>query len=394
MAAEGTALEVLLAFLRMGCMSFGGPVAHIGYFRAEFVARRGWCSDREYAEMVGLAQSLPGPSSSQVGFALGLLRAGWWGGLAAWVGFTLPSALLMLAFATFPWMFAGRVGGWSLHGLQLVAVAVVLQAVVTMKRSLAPSGKRLGIALLAAVIAFFVAGQLSTFAAIVFGGVAGLLWLRGGEMPSAEEVRLRVTRMQGVVAAIVFAVLLLAALVYHPVSASGMAIFAAMYRSGGLVFGGGHVVLPLLEGAVVARGWVSQSVFLAGYGAAQALPGPLFVFGGYLGAAAGTLRWGVLGLVGIFAPGLLAMGAVLPFWKDLRRRKNVGAALAGINASVVGVLAVALYRPLWIGAVHSVMDVALALGAFALLMIWKTPPWVVVVCVLVASVGRGLLLGA
>ena len=387
---RGSITEVFLVFLRLGCTSFGGPVAHLGYFQKEIVERRRWCSETRLAELIALAQSLPGPASSQVGFALGVLRAGWLGGLAAWVGFTLPSALLMLAFAYGHSFLAGGTGGWLIHGLQLVAVAVVAQAVLAMKRALAPDRLRMTFAVAATGVTLFAPAHFATLIAIATGAVAGLLFCRSEDDGPSESIVLPWPKAAAATAAILFVVLLvLPPLIAHHVSVPGIAIFSAFYRSGALVFGGGHVVLPLLEDAVVRPGWVSQQAFLAGYGAAQALPGPLFSFAAYLGASVGPdsrpLLYGLVGLIGIFMPGLLAMAAVLPFWNALRGNVPIRAALKGINASVVGVLIAALFHPLWTSTVHTAGDFWIVLLAFTLLTFWKVQPWKVVVGVAAVS---------
>jgi chromate transporter len=383
--ARGSSLEVLLVFLRLGCTSFGGPIAHLGYFRKEIVERRKWCSEKTMAEIIALAQSLPGPASSQVGFALGILRAGWLGGLAAWTGFTLPSALLMLAFAYGHSFLGGSVGQGLLHGLQLVAVAVVAQAVLAMQRSLAPDRMRAALAIAAAGIALLLPAQMATLIAIAAGAAAGLVFLRAGNDGSGESIGLALPKAAGIATAAVFFALLAMALAAHTLSITGLNVFAAFYRSGALVFGGGHVVLPLLNDAVVAPGWVTQRSFLAGYGAAQALPGPLFSFAAYLGAAVrptpNPILYGLLGLAGIFTPGLLAMAAVLPFWSAVRGNRFAQAAIRGINASVVGILIAALYQPLWTTTIHNAGDFWIALLAFALLALWRVQPWIVVACV-------------
>jgi chromate transporter len=398
--ACGNAREVLLAFLRLGCHSFGGPIAHLGYFHTEFVERRQWCGEETFAELVALAQSMPGPASSQVGFALGLLRAGWAGGLAAWLGFTMPSALLMLAFALGHRTLTGRAGAGAVHGLQLVAVAVVAQAILSMRKSLAPDAPRMGVALGAAVIALLAPPAVSTVLAIAAGALFGLLLPRphSAQQPLGR-LHFGVPRLAGVLAGATFLALLLllpiaassgqgtglAGPLWQGFSSQGLAVFSAFYRSGALVFGGGHVVLPLLENAVVARGWVDQSSFLSGYGAAQALPGPLFTFGAYLGAviqpALHPVALSALALVAIFLPGLLVIVAVLPFWDSLRRRPQIQAVLRGVNAAVVGVLVSAFIRPVCSSAIHSVYDLAVALVALALLMRWKMAPWIIVVAV-------------
>jgi chromate transporter len=388
--ARGSIKEVLLVFLRLGCTSFGGPVAHLGYFQKEIVERRRWCSEERLAELIALAQSLPGPASSQVGFALGVLRAGWLGGVAAWIGFTLPSALLMLAFAYGHSFLAGGTGGWLIYGLQLVAVAVVAQAVLAMKRALAPDRVRMIFAVVATGLTLFAPAPFATLIAITTGAVAGLLFCRSADDGHSEAVVLLWPKATAATAAIIFLMLLiLPPLIARHVSIPAIAIFSAFYRSGALVFGGGHVVLPLLEDAVVRPGWVSQQTFLAGYGAAQALPGPLFSFAAYLGASVGPdsrpLLYGLVGLIGIFTPGLLAMAAVLPFWSALRGSVDIRAALKGINASVVGVLIAALFQPLWIGTVHTAGDFWIVLLAFTLLTFWKVQPWKVVVGVAAVS---------
>jgi chromate transporter len=381
---QGSIGEVLLVFLRLGCTSFGGPIAHLGYFQRELVARRKWCSESTLAELIALAQSLPGPASSQVGFALGIVRAGWFGGLAAWVGFTLPSALLMLAFASGSSLLSGKLGAGLVHGLQLAAVAVVAQAVLAMQRSLAPELLRIAIAMAAACIALFAPSHFSTVAAIGAGAVAGFLASRAApfapEPARAEEQSpLHLPKAAGIAAAAAFLVLLLLPRFFHGTAAT---VFSAFYRSGALVFGGGHVVLPLLENAVVRPGWVTQPSFLAGYGAAQALPGPLFAFGAYLGASVRPgnhpLLYGLLGLLGLFMPGLLAMAAVLPFWAGLRAIPSIRAALQGINASVVGILLAALIQPLWTSTVRSISDFWIVLLAFVLSTIFRLQPLIVV----------------
>jgi chromate transporter len=385
------AIEVLFGFLRLGCTSFGGPIAHLGYFRTEFVERRQWLTDASYSEVIALAQSMPGPASSQVGFAIGLLRAGWLGGVAAWTGFTLPSALIMLAFAYGYGHSHGRTGADAIHGLQLVAVAVVAQAVVRMQRTLAPDVPRLSIALLGAFIALFAPPAYGTVLAIAGGALAGLLLMRQGREAAhdASPFAPPISRRGGAVAATLFVILLAAAL---PMSASrniSLAVLASLYRSGALVFGGGHVVLPLLDAAIVQRGWLSPPSFLAGYGAAQALPGPLFSIGAYVGAtvrpSVHPLLLGIGSLVALFLPGLLLIGAVLPFWSSLRRRPLARSLLHGINASVVGVLAAALYRPLWTSTIHTITDFLIALAAFVLLIRFKVQPWIVVLGVSLVS---------
>jgi chromate transporter len=374
---------VFAVFLRLGCTSFGGPVAHVGYFRREFVERRRWCSEAAYGELLAIAHSLPGPSSSQVGFAIGLLRAGWAGGLAAWLGFTLPSALLMIAFAFGHELWKGPGALRVFHGLQLVAVAVVAQAVVQMQRTLATGVTRILLALASAVFVIFVPWPMASLVAIAWTAALGLMVFREQVAVGASDVLRVPSRRVGVGAAVIFFALLLVAIVTAPLSQSLPAVAAAFYRSGALVFGGGHVVLPLLEGSIVTRGWVSQQAFLAGYGAAQAVPGPLFTFAAYLGASmsAGVghrLMYGVTSLVALFLPGLLAMTAVLPFWSEVRGNQRMRGALVGVGAGVVGILASALVSPLITSTIHSIADGVISAAAFALLFLQRVQPWMIV----------------
>ncbi|WP_340107316.1 chromate efflux transporter [Pikeienuella sp. HZG-20] len=380
---NGSAREVFRVFLKLGLTSFGGPIAHLGYFRDELVTRRKWIDDAGYADLVALCQFLPGPASSQLGFALGLLRGGPLGALAAWAAFTLPSALLLVIFAFGASAFEGPAGAGVLHGLKVVAVAVVAQAVWGMARTLAPDRRRAGIAVAAVLIVIFAAGSVGQIAAIAGGGLAGLALCRGGAAPTAGRLAFAVSRRVGIAALATFALLLFLLPVLSSVAPhGGAALIDAFYRAGALVFGGGHVVLPLLEAEVVAPGWVDQNVFLAGYGAAQAVPGPLFTFAAYLGAvmtpepngAAGAM----IGLVAIFLPGFLLLIGALPFWDAFRARPLAQAAMRGANAAVVGVLGAALYDPVWTGAIFDPRDFALALVGFVLLTVWRAPPSVVV----------------
>jgi len=381
---RAAALDVLLVFLRLGLTSFGGPIAHIGYFRDAFVARRRWLSEQAYADLVALCQFLPGPASSQTGFAIGLMHAGYLGGLAAWIGFTLPSAMLMLLFAAGVGSLGGVLGRGMLHGLKLVAVAIVAQAVWGMARALCPDRERASIAAVAALLVLFSASSVVQIAAILLGGVAGLFLCRDAPPLTGGHVAMPVSRTAGIVALVAFFVLLLAALLLPGrLSLRGFDLFAAFYRSGALVFGGGHVVLPLLREAFVAPGWVSDDAFLAGYGAAQAVPGPLFTFAAYLGAVSNLdpngIAGAVLGLIGIFLPGILVLIGMLPFWDAFRMRLEAQAAMRGVNAAVVGILGAALYNPVWTSSVKAPSDLAIALVGFVLLVAWRAPPLVVVV---------------
>jgi chromate transporter len=379
----GSALEVLRVFFKLGLSCFGGPIAHIGYFRAEFVERRRWLDEQAYVDLVALCQFLPGPASSQVGFSIGLMRAGYLGGLAAWTGFTLPSAVLLVLFAYGAGALVGPLGSGLLHGLKLVAVAIVAQAVWGMARSLCPDRERASIAALAAVLILFSTASWAQIGAILLGGIAGLWLCRGAPPAMHGHVSVPVSRTAGVVALALFFLLLLGIpIVQSFVAVQGVALFDAFYRSGALVFGGGHVVLPLLRQAFVTPGWVSDDAFLAGYGAAQAVPGPLFTFSAYLGTVVRATPHGlpgaVLGLLGIFLPGVLILVGTLPFWEAFRKRAVAQAAMRGVNAAVVGLLAAALYSPVWTSAVRTPADFAVALVAFVLLTVWRAAPLIVV----------------
>jgi chromate transporter len=380
----GTALEVFRVFLRLGLTSFGGPVAHLGYFRAEFVERRRWVDEAHYADIVALCQFLPGPASSQTGITLGILRAGLPGALAAWLGFSGPSALAMILFG----YGVGRLGDIShvpwLHGLKIVAVAVVAQAVWGMARNLCPDRERATIAVGAALLALAIPSAVGQIGAIVAGGLIGWRLFPAAPVVEAAPLTVRVARPLAVAALLLFFALLFGLPALATASGSHvLAVIAGFYRSGALVFGGGHVVLPLLQQAVVPPGWVSNDAFLAGYGAAQAVPGPLFTFAAYLGTVTGPAPHGWLGglicLVAIYLPSFLLLVGVLPFWDGLRRRSFIRAALTGVNAAVVGLLLAALYRPVWTSAIFGPADFALGILAFLLLVMWRVPPWLVVI---------------
>ena len=397
----GSPLEVLRVFLRLGVTCFGGPIAHIGYFRDEFVVRRRWIDEQAYADLVGLCQFLPGPASSQVGFSLGLMRAGYRGGLAAWTGFTLPSAIALVLFAYGAGELGGPVGIGLLHGLKLVAVAIVAQAVWGMARTLCPDRERASIAVIAALIILFSTSSVSQIAAILLGGIAGIWLCRAGAPETTGHVTVPVSHTVGLVALTAFFVLLAGLPVLRGlVNAQGLSLFDAFYRSGALVFGGGHVVLPLLREAFVTPGWISDDAFLAGYGAAQAVPGPLFTFAAYLGTVVKPSPHGlpgaVLGLIGIFLPGVLILMGTLPFWDSFRKRAGAQAVMRGVNAAVVGLLGAALYNPVWTSSVKTPGDFGIALVGFVLLTVWRAPPLVVVtvsalggIIVAVVSAGSG-----
>jgi chromate transporter len=390
---EGNWREVLAAFFRLGLTSFGGPVAHLGYFREEFVVRRKWLEDRAYADLMALCQFLPGPASSQVGIAIGLSRAGYAGALAAWTGFTLPSAVLLVAFAYGVTAIGETAGAGWLHGLKIAAVAVVAQAVLGMMRTLAPDRVRATLAVAATVLVLAVPSALGQIGAIVLGGLAGLLFLRSREAAEHVSLPLPVSRSAGAfLLALFFALLIGLPALAAAFPVQGIKLFDAFYRAGSLVFGGGHVLLPLLQASVVPPGWVSNDLFLAGYGAAQAVPGPLFTFTAYLGAVMGPQPNGWTGaalcLVAGFLPSFLLVIGALPFWEGLRRLPPAQAALRGVNAAVVGLLLAALYNPIWITGITSPGDFALAATAFLLLFMWQTPPWLVVV---LSALGGALL---
>ncbi|MBR0873754.1 chromate efflux transporter [Bradyrhizobium tropiciagri] len=388
---EGTIGEVFAAFLKLGLTSFGGPIAHIGYFRHEFVERRKWLDEQAYADLVALCQFLPGPASSQVGFSLGLMRAGYGGALAAWTGFTLPSAIVLVLFAYGAGALGGPLGSGLVHGLKLVAVAIVAQAVWGMARTLCPDRTRASIAVAAALLILFSTSSIAQIGAILLGGIAGFALCRNGEAHAGGHLAMPVSRFAGLSALAAFSLLLIGLpILARLVPDSGVALFEAFYRSGALVFGGGHVVLPLLREAVVAPGWVTDDAFLTGYGAAQAVPGPLFTFAAYLGTVVTIAPHGIagaiVGLVGIFLPGILILLAALPFWDTFRRRAGAQAMMRGVNAAVVGILGAALYHPVWTSAVLGPRDFAVALVGFVLLTVWRAPPLVVVAFSAIAGV--------
>ncbi len=388
--SEGNVLEVFRVFLKLGLTSFGGPIAHLGYFRDELVTRRKWLSESAYADLVALCQFLPGPASSQVGFALGLTRAGWGGAFAAFLAFTLPSALILLALAMTATRLESPLALGVLHGLKIVAVAIVAQAVWGMAKNLCPDKERATIAVAAVLLLAWAPGAIGMMAAILLGAIAGLA-LSKGQVTVGDHLPVPISRKAGVTAFTLFIVLLIGLPVLAG-QAQGWALADSFYRAGSLVFGGGHVVLPLLQAETVTRGWVSEDAFLAGYGAAQAVPGPLFTFAAWLGAVMGPAPNGIAGaaiaLVGLFLPGFLILIGALPFWDQLRRTTWAQSAMQGANAAVVGILGGALYSPVFTSAIGGMPDLALALICFVALMAWKAPPWVVV---LLAGVGGAAL---
>jgi chromate transporter len=389
----GSAGEVFRAFLGLGLTSFGGPVAHLGYFRDELVLRRRWLGEQAYADLVALCQFLPGPASSQLGIAIGLSRAGLPGALAAWLGFTLPSAVAMILFAYGVGAFADPSDAGWLRGLKIVAVAVVAQAVWGMARSLCPDRERATLAVVAAAIVLFWPTALGQIGAILLGGLTGALFMRGAGADGGTHLAVPISRRGAVLALALFFALLLGLPILAAASESmALRLLDSFYRAGSLVFGGGHVVLPLLQAEVVEPGWVTRDAFVAGYGAAQAVPGPLFTFAAYLGAVLMVEPDGVAGgllcLLAIFLPSFLLVIGALPFWDALRRKPQAQAALRGVNAAVVGLLLAALYDPVWTSGIRAPADFALAAAAFLLLALWKLPPWLVVIAT--AAGGAGL----
>jgi chromate transporter len=386
-------LEVFRAFFQLGLTSFGGPIAHLAYFQREFVARRGWLDDAQYAQLIAIAQFLPGPASSQIGFSIGLMRAGWLGGLAAFVAFTLPSAVLMFAFAHLVPHLDHAVGQAVLHGFKLLAVAVVAQGVLAMAKRLTTQAASRLIAIVAAVAVILSGSVWMQLGVILLGGLAGVFIADAAESERSDvTLSVRYTKRTSAVLLSLFVVLL--ALSFTP---AGNVLLIdsvkAFYRAGALVFGGAHVVLPLLEEAVVAPGWISSTEFFAGYGAAQSVPGPMFSVAAFLGAriqeqssAIGSL----CAVVAIFLPGLLLVAGVLPLWRHIMARRWAIGALYGINAAVVGLLAAALYDPVWVTAIHSIVDVAIVLGTFSLLVFMRTPVLIAIVFCVSASLVRAI----
>jgi chromate transporter len=380
---RGSALEVLAAATRLGLTSFGGPIAHLGYFRDEYVVRRKWIDEQSYADLVALCQFLPGPASSQVGIGIGIIRAGVLGGIASWFGFTMPSAIIMILFGLGVQTFNVGDAGW-LHGLKIVAVAVVAQAVWGMARSLCPDRERGTIAILAAIAMLTWPIPVGQVLIIAVAGLVGWRLLEAPTVPPSHAVRVPLSRRLAVVAWILFfGLLIILPLLRQAVPSQALAVFDSFYRVGSLVFGGGHVVLPLLYAEVVPTGWVTNEQFVAGYGAAQAVPGPLFTFSAYLGTVMqqppNGVAGGLLALFAIYLPTFFMTAGALPFWDTLRARPSFQSALRGINAAVVGILTAALYTPIWTSAIMRPADFALGLAAFGLLVLWKLPPWLVVV---------------
>jgi len=393
MSKQGTAREVFITFLKLGLTSFGGPIAHIAYYRDAFIEKRRWLSEEQFAQLLMLCQFLPGPASSQMGFSVGLIRAGWLGGLAAFTAFTLPSAILLYLFAQWLPYLSDTIGSAAIHGLKLVALAVVAQAVWLMARQLTPDWQRRLIALIAIIFLVMVNQPLAQIAVVLGGALAGLVLCRHQRFP-ASQFDISYGKRIAWSLLTVFMILLFS-LPFLAGMNSLLAVMDAFYRAGALVFGGGHVVLPLLEQTVVEPGWVAADDYLAGYGAAQAVPGPVFAVAAYLGALLpgemGGLSGAVMALAAIFLPGFLLISAMLPLWQSVLKYPLAASALAGVNASVVGLLAAALYDPIWLSAVHHVSDFVIALVGFIMLQFFRLSALLVVAWCLLASIGLALL---
>ena len=392
----GSVREIFLAFMKLGLTSFGGPIAHLGYFRQELIERRRWISESEYAQLLGLCQFIPGPASSQLGFTLGLLRGGWAGAFAAFAAFTLPSALLLFAFAALLPRISGTIGDAAIHGLKLVALVVVAHGVLGMTKQLCPDRPRQTIAIVAAVL-ILIAGQAWVQLLVVaLGAVVGLAVCRNVQPTEGGGLHLRYGATLGWILIAMFVLLLVGLPIIAQSGDSLLAVFEAFYRAGALVFGGGHVVLPLLEETVVAPGWISQDEFLAGYGAAQAVPGPMFTLAAYLGARLpgddGGLIGAAVSLAAIFLPGFLLVAGILPLWRTITSRATAARAVAGVNAAVVGLLGAALYDPVWTSAVRSPVDLAIALVGFTLLAVWRVSAILIVFWCVIARILSAILL--
>lgn len=388
--ARGSARDVFLVALKLGCTSFGGPIAHLGYFRNEYVVQQKWIDDEAYADLVALCQFLPGPASSQVGIAIGTIRAGYLGGILAWIGFTVPSAVLMVLFAVLIGHYDVESAGW-VSGLKIVAVAIVAQAVWGMGRQFCVDRVRIVIGILATLISLTFSQVLTQVVVILLAGLAGWLLIRiPTQTTAARATRSPISHRAAVLFLCGFVLGALMLPVLNARTSLGtIEVVDTMYRAGALVFGGGHAVLPILQKEVVEGGWLSTDRFVAGYGMEQAMPGPLFSFAAFLGADRSEQPNGILGaaiaLVAIFIPSFLMIFGALPFWNQLRVDQRFRSALAGINAAVVGILLAALYNPIWQNAIHQVSDLAIAAAGFALLMVWRWPSWQVVIFSAVAA---------
>jgi len=387
-----TYLEIFLISLRLGLTSFGGPVAHLAYFQDEYVKRRKWLDDKSFADLIALCQFLPGPASSQVGISIGMVRGGIIGGICSWIGFTLPSVIALVIFAL-------AINGTSIEGaswvsgLKLVAVAVVAHAIMNMGKKLTPDLPRITIAMITAFILLFYQTALSQIALIIIAGIVGIMLFQNKELPQGNDVGLTYKKRTGIISLSLFFILLIGIPFVASWSSSiYVTIFDTFYRVGSIVFGGGHVVLPLLEAEVVPNGFISKEMFLAGYGATQAVPGPMFTFASFIGTVMSGVSGAVVATIAMFLPSFFLLVGVLPFWDDLRKVKRVRAALLGVNAAVVGLLVAALYDPIWTSAITSSKDVAVSLAAFTLLYFWKVPAWLVVILTVLGNVVISLMI--
>lgn len=387
---QGSPAEVFIAFLKLGLTSFGGPVAHLGYFRKELVERRNWVSESQFSQLLAICQFLPGPASSQLGFSLGLARAGWLGALAAFLAFTLPSALLLIGFASVLPALSGSVGEAAIHGLKIVAFAVVADAVLGMSKKLCPDIQRATIAILSAGVLLVIGNAWIQLLVVIGGAIAGIYMCKANATEAASQIPIHYGRKLGSILLLLFFAMLAGLPFFSSQNASLISMAEAFYRAGALVFGGGHVVLPLLEDAVVSSGWLTSETFLAGYGASQAIPGPMFAFSAYLGAVipTGYNAWlsASIALLFMFTPGFLLVAGVLPFWRAISHNTAVANAVSGINAAVVGLLAAALYNPIFISAIQSAADIIIGMIGFAMLTVWRLSALVVVAWSVIASV--------
>ena len=381
-------LEILLVSTRLGLTSFGGPTAHLGYFHEEYVRRRKWMDEKSYADLVALAQFLPGPASSQVGIGIGVMRAGVLGGIVSFLGFTLPSVIALILFALLLTGFDIGNAGW-IHGLKIVAVAVVAHAILSMAKNLTPDLRRKAIALFALIGTLVWQTAFTQVGVILIAALFGFLLYKQHEKDEEVSTRFPITkRVSAICLLLFFGLLIFLPIIREMTGSYWVAMFDSFYRSGSLVFGGGHVVLPLLEQEFVPTGWLSEESFLAGYGATQAVPGPLFTFAAYLGAVMKGWQGGLIATIAVFLPAFLLILGALPFWDSLRNNPNIKGAIMGVNAAVVGILISALYNPIWTSSILTPIDFALASILFSMLVYWKLPPWIVV---LTGAIGGSLM---
>ncbi|PLR80762.1 ChrA protein [Bacillus canaveralius] len=380
--------EILLVSTKLGVSSFGGPIAHLGYFHEEYVRRRKWLDEKSYADLVALCQFLPGPASSQVGIGIGVIRGGLLGGVLAFLGFTVPSVLALIVFALILKGLHIDDAGW-IHGLKIVAVAVVAHAIIGMGEKLTPDLKRKMIALFAIVTTLIWQSAFTQVGIILLSGLVGYLMFKESEAETKANFRVPISRRFAILCLLLFfGLLLILPLAREANSSNWVAMFDSFYRAGSLVFGGGHVVLPLLERELVPSGYISEEAFLAGYGAAQAVPGPLFTFAAYIGAVINGWQGGLLATIAIFLPAFLLIFGTLPFWDTLRRNPKIRGALMGVNAAVVGILIAAFYDPIWTSSILAPIDFAFAAILFSMLVYWKLPPWIIV---LTGAIGGSLI---